>query len=160
MHTRRYKITGKAPTRAFPWPAPPTPKQRILAQRLLPSKFFQNGKVSGHPKDTGNQNFWDFCTKGSFLEALLLFLRNFQNFLQTQTLAQDALNMQPEKIFQKRKVSVRSEDTGNINFVEFFKRELFLKKSYFDSRSLPGARKSPCIKVGFSPQKTCAHKWD
>ena len=131
MHSRRYKITGKAPTRAFPWPAPPTPKQRILAQRLLPSKFFQNRKVSGHPKDTGNKNFLEFCTRGPFLEALLLFLRNLLNFLQTQTLAQDALNLLPEKIFQKRKVSVRSGDTGNAKFVQNFKREKNLKISKF-----------------------------
>ena len=128
-------------------------------QNLLPEKIFQNRKVSGHPKDTGNKKFLDFCKRGPFLE-ISLFLRILLNFLQTQTLAQDALNMLPEKIFQKRKVSVRSGDTGNKNFVEFFKRENFLKKSYFDSRSLPGARKSPCIKVGFSPQITCAHKWD
>ena len=100
-------------------------------QNLLPEKIFQNRKVSGHPKDTGNKKFLDFCKRGPFLE-ISLFLRILLNFLQTQTLAQDALNMQPQKIFQKRKVSVRSGDTGNAKFVENFTREIFLKISNFE----------------------------
>ena len=64
--SRRYKITGKAATTAFPWPAPPTPKLRILAQPLKPSKFFQKGKVSVMSGDTKMKNDWDFLLKGTF----------------------------------------------------------------------------------------------
>ena len=59
-------ITGKAPTRAFPWPAPPTPKHRILAQRLKPSKFSQKGKVSVMSGDTKMKNVLDFLHNGVF----------------------------------------------------------------------------------------------
>ena len=62
----RYKITGKAATTAFPWPALPTPKHRILAQPLKPSKFFQKGKVSVMSGDTKMKNDWDFLHKGTF----------------------------------------------------------------------------------------------
>jgi hypothetical protein len=48
-------------------------------QNLLPEKIFQNRKVSGHPKDTGNKKFLDFCKRGPFLE-ISLFFEDFAEF--------------------------------------------------------------------------------
>ena len=77
------------------------------------------------------KNDWDFLLKRTFPKSDFWFLRNLQNFPQTQSQAQDALNMLQSKSLLNRKVSVMSEDTGNGKFVQNYNREKILEKSLF-----------------------------
>ena len=81
--------------------------------------------------DTKMKNDWDFLLKGTFPKSDFWFLRNLQNFPQTQSLGQDAQNLLQSKSWLNSKVSVMSEDTGNVKFVQNYNREKILEKSLF-----------------------------
>ena len=128
-------------------------------QNLLQPKILLNRKVSVMSGDTKMKNVLDFLHKGSSQKIWFWFLRNLQNFPQTQSQAQEALNMLQSKTLLNRKVSVMSGDTGNKKFVQNFKRETILENSLFwvEEQAAAAGHKIPRIKVRFSPQNRGSH---
>ena len=100
-------------------------------QNLLQPKILLNRKVSVMSGDTKMKNVLVFLHAGVFPKSDFWFLRNLQNFPKTQTQAQDAQNLLQSKSWLNSKVSVMSEDTGNVKFVQNYNREKILEKSLF-----------------------------
>jgi len=100
-------------------------------QNLLQPKILLNRKVSVMSGDTKMKNVLDFLHKGSSQKIWFWFLRNLQNFPQTQTQAQEALNMLQSKSLLNRKVSGHPKDTRKKNVLDFFQRGPFLENSLF-----------------------------
>ena len=112
--------------------------------------------------DTGNNKFWDFCTKGSFLETLLFF-EEFAEFSPNTNPGPGCFKPAPRKNLSKEESISDVWGYRKFKISGLFKEGKFFGKNTFLT---PGGclclwgPKIPCIKVVFSPKITRGQLWE